>query len=308
MSESKKMTLVEKAVLDRYRQKQIAQSLFQPELTSMVSIQGKIEDILGNTTLADAEKVELLRRAQSKFESLKVTLHPAAVKDLASTPKPEEEAAPATGPDDIMGTVALPQQYSNKFNSFKRFLDAHPGLLDKNAQNEAVVDGRTIAGSNFDDLIHNLYVHKQSDNLTGVFDLTTALVKANLSHTLLSNHRFIDLMNPPPLVPPLASTSTTSLHSDQPPLLRVHAKRARSGSSHSRTPTKSTSKHKHAKKPEKYSWLSSAASILPFGSSTSHTDMPALEDDPEFSTPEVKQSGSGRHPPGKRPRILYLYR
>ena len=302
------MTLVEKAVLDRYRQKQIAQSLVQPELTSMVSIQGKIEDILGNTKLADAEKVELLRRAQSKFESLKETLHPAAVKDLG---KPEEDAAPSAGPGDIMSTVTLPAQFGSKLSSFTRFLEAHPGLLDKNAQNEAVVEGRPIAGSNFDDLVRNLYVYKSSNNLTGVYDLTNALVKANISTSLVSNRRFINLLHPPPLkpqlIPPVASTSSTALHSEQSSTIS-RAKRAKSSERESGTPLKATSKHKHKKKPEEKGWHFPSASYLNPFSTTSHTNMPALEDDPAFSTPEEKQHGTGRHPPGKRPRILYLYR
>ena len=60
----KKMTLVEQAVLDRLRQKQIAQEIQQPELSAMVKIWAQIEDTLNYSKLTDTEKLDILERAQ----------------------------------------------------------------------------------------------------------------------------------------------------------------------------------------------------------------------------------------------------
>ena len=62
----KKMTLVEKAVLDRLRQKQIVQEIQKPELSAMVKIQAKLEDTLRSSKLTDTEKLDILERAQEK--------------------------------------------------------------------------------------------------------------------------------------------------------------------------------------------------------------------------------------------------
>ena len=54
------MTLIEKAVLDRLRQKQIAQEIQQPELSAMVKIRAQIKDALSSSKLSDPEKLDIL--------------------------------------------------------------------------------------------------------------------------------------------------------------------------------------------------------------------------------------------------------
>ena len=60
----KKMTLVEQAVLDRVRQKQIANEIQQPELSAKVKIRSQIEDTFNNSKLTDTEKLDILERAR----------------------------------------------------------------------------------------------------------------------------------------------------------------------------------------------------------------------------------------------------
>ena len=87
----KKMTLVEQAVLDRLRQKQIAKEIHQPELSAMVKIRTQIEDTLSNSKLRDTEKLDILERAQEKYDRLKDFNRP------TKTPIVEENGtAPAT--------------------------------------------------------------------------------------------------------------------------------------------------------------------------------------------------------------------
>ena len=59
-----------------------------------------------------------------------------------------------------------------------------------------VVEGKTLEGSNFDDLIRNLYLHNTKYNLTGIHDFSQALSKANLSTSSISNSKFKQLMTP----------------------------------------------------------------------------------------------------------------
>ena len=53
------MTLVEQAMLDRLRQKQITQEIQQPELSAMVKIRTQIEDARNNNKLSDTDKMDI---------------------------------------------------------------------------------------------------------------------------------------------------------------------------------------------------------------------------------------------------------
>ena len=72
----KKLTLVEQAVLERPRQKQIPQEIQQPELSAMVKIRTQIEETLSNSKLTDTEKLDILERAQEKYIMLKDSMRP----------------------------------------------------------------------------------------------------------------------------------------------------------------------------------------------------------------------------------------
>ena len=67
----KKMTLVEQAVLDSLRQKQIGQEIQQPELIAIVKIRAQIEDTLSSSNLTETEKLDNLERTQEKYGKLK---------------------------------------------------------------------------------------------------------------------------------------------------------------------------------------------------------------------------------------------
>ena len=163
----KKMTRVEQAVLDRLRQKQIAQEIQQPELSAMVKIRTQIEDTLSNSKLNDTEKLDILERAQEKYGNLKDSMRP------TKTPIVERSrTAPATievtPPEPQMfQAVNLPANRKKKFNKFLKFVQENPDLLAKNEQTEMLVEGKTLEGSNFDDLIRNI-VDNTKHNLTGI--------------------------------------------------------------------------------------------------------------------------------------------
>ena len=143
-----KMTLVEQAVLDRLRQKQIAQEIQQPELSAMVKIRTQIEDALSSSKLTDTEKLDILERAQEKYGKLKDSMR------TTKTPIVEEGGtAPAsidvTAPElPMFQAVNLPANRKKKFAKFLKFVEDNPDLIAKKDQNEMVVDGKTLEGSN----------------------------------------------------------------------------------------------------------------------------------------------------------------
>ena len=52
--------------------------------------------------------------------------------------------------------VNLPANRKKKFNKFLKFVEENPDLIAKNEQKEMVLEGKTLEGSNFDDLIRNI--------------------------------------------------------------------------------------------------------------------------------------------------------
>ena len=91
-----------------------------------------------------------------------------------NTPIVEEgRTAPATidvtpSEPPMFQAVNVPANRKKKFAKFLKFVEDNPDLIAKNEQNELIVEGKTLEGSNFDDLIRNIYVHNTKYNLTGI--------------------------------------------------------------------------------------------------------------------------------------------
>ena len=65
------MILLEQAVFDPLRPKQIPQDIQQPELSAMVKIRSQIEATLSSSKLTETEKLDILKRTQEKYGKLK---------------------------------------------------------------------------------------------------------------------------------------------------------------------------------------------------------------------------------------------
>ena len=273
-----KMKPVEQALLPRLRQKQIAQDIQQPELSALVKIRTEIEHTLNSRKLTDTEKLDILERDQEQSGKFAESVRPSTmtfVEEAAAEPG-SVEVAPSTAP--MFQSLKLPANRSKKFAKFLKFVDDNPNLLAKNEQNEMILEGKRLAGSNFDHLIRNLYVAKTDYNLTGIGDLTHALSKAKLSPSAISNTKFQTLVSPakspqfhsplaksPPKSEPSSPVSTETTHPLAAPNPLKHG-RPLAASSHQAGPSSKSGKA---------------------GSS---------------------KDGQGRIPPGKRPRMLKLYR
>ena len=186
------------------------------------------------------------------------------------------EVAPSTAP--MFQSLKLPANRSKKFAKFLKFVDENPSLIAKNDQNEMILEGKRLAGSNFDHLIRNLKVAKAEYNLTGIFDLTHALSKAKLSPSAISNTKFKSLGSP---------SKSPQFHSPQ-------AKSPPRAASSSPTTTETV----HPLPP------------LKVGKHGRPLHVPPRQTGPSSKTGKGGQSkdGNGRIPPGKRPRMLKLYR
>ena len=134
----KKMTLVEQAVLDRLRQKQIAQEIHQPELSASVKMRNQIEHTLSNSNLTDTEKLDILERAQERYGNLKDSMRRTKTRIV-------EESGTAPAPIDVTPSDLpmfqagnLPANRKKKFNKFLKFVEENPDLI---ARDRAECDG-----------------------------------------------------------------------------------------------------------------------------------------------------------------------
>ena len=87
----------------------------------------------------------------------------------------------------------------SKYKQFTAKLSRYPHLINRNAQNEILLDGLPIAGSNFTDLISSLYRRNMKLNLKGKQDFINHLggmgispdeISTKESKVLLSNDEF----------------------------------------------------------------------------------------------------------------------
>ena len=119
-----------------------------------------------------------MEHAQEKYGKLEESVRRAKIPfvEQAAAEPGSVEVTPSTAP--MFQSLKLPANRSKKFATFLKFVDENPNLLAKNDQKEMILEGKRLAGSNFDHLIRNLYVAKTDYNLTGIGDLTHALSKA----------------------------------------------------------------------------------------------------------------------------------
>ena len=94
------------------------------------------------------------------------------VKEAAPEPASNEVAQFAAS---MFQSLKLPANGSDRFAKFLKFVDQNPNLIATNDQNEMIVEGKRLVGSNFDHLIRNLYFLKGLYNLPVISDLSHAL-------------------------------------------------------------------------------------------------------------------------------------
>ena len=105
----KKMTLVEKATMERLHQKKQSMEMFHPEEATMLQLQSYIEQILKSSKLSDEEKIRLLTEAKEKLRRIKDSINPMVVAQTESgevyfvrkpqpPPSRQRKPSPATRP------------------------------------------------------------------------------------------------------------------------------------------------------------------------------------------------------------------
>ena len=63
------------------------QAIQQPELASMANLKAQISETLNNSRLSDAEKLEILHRAQDRYDKIQESVGPKSLKTEIAQPR-----------------------------------------------------------------------------------------------------------------------------------------------------------------------------------------------------------------------------
>lgn len=201
-----KQVLVEQGELERLRQRQFKD--YSPEIRSMVKLQEQMMQTLMRKDLDPQQKLHLLSGPQQRFEQLKLETNTlsgqtankdadvpeAAVvtdqvtpqdkdTDGSTTPKQPTTDKTTTDADEFIDP-ALRGVSKNKKRRALRLLEkftANPDIITRNDDNELVVNGKAIPGSDFNQLHRSLFHEASSPALTGMKEMMNAMRQIGVS-------------------------------------------------------------------------------------------------------------------------------
>jgi hypothetical protein len=214
----KTMTLIEEAELERLRQRQIKE--YNPSLRSLAQIQDQIEKLFDDPELTDEGKCKILSLLHERFGALLTQYKnsPAAAAqvpeakpvqiDIKAQEEPnlddssvdedmENEAkgqAPIVPKIPSLKDANIPTQFAKKFEIFQSFLKDHEDQISSNDQNELILDGQSIKGSSFLDLLRSFYVRNQDMNLIGLQQFQNKLHDINASLDMFSHRETLSTL------------------------------------------------------------------------------------------------------------------
>ena len=172
----RKFKLMSDEEIDRLKQKQLTE--YNPELRTLAHLQTEIEGALErNGADTDEAKYALLQTLQNRFKAVKATAaptQPVGLSTILPMPAPPVVAAPpappVVGAPPIDSAPAQPEETEStqirlsvlqkahrKAEQFVKLIGDNPSVVTVDDDNQVVLRGRTLYGSNIIDLINALY-------------------------------------------------------------------------------------------------------------------------------------------------------
>jgi hypothetical protein len=186
---AKKMRLVPDDLIDMIKRRDVQQS--SPELDAVVRLDKQMEAILADKNLSLEEKVQkyndtlgvylTFRNQVQSMNTVQRQSHPSSVeqeKDFRGDKKTEVEV------DQILQTLAKSHR-----QKAKQLLDIlnKSGNVRWNDNNELIIDGDQIYGSNIIDLVYDTVARKKTKNPTGAPEFNKVLDKLAVPRMLRGN-------------------------------------------------------------------------------------------------------------------------
>ena len=308
-----KKVLIDEGELDRLQQRQLRD--YSPELQSMARLQTQMAEVLARKDLSPQDKLSMLSGQQSRFDKIKKDIGvlsggPAPTPAIA-TPKPdhpkekaeddeeeekdeelEEEGGEAkldftfTPTTKLVRQIGVQPQYEQKARNLMSKIRDNPEILRASRTGEIEVNGEPVPGSNFDDLFKSMVGRKQNLNLPGIAQFLGALRQMGVRSNELSGNEVKEIYK------------GTKPHGGIQSRLAALRGNEQVGT-------------EEALGEDKFFNLDEGAYATP----KEHRPQPSTSAIPRrkpaipaaaASSSKNQQSGKG-YPPGKRPKILYVY-
>lgn len=211
----RKMLLVSEEELDRIKARQLKEH--DPSLKAMVRIQDQIENILNDPSfsrLHPDERLQIYDKLYHRFSQLRngVTASSYAgeagfrkfmpEEEKLNVEKEEEENAKQQMTSSLPTKMEIPSifgvssQNVKKAEQLAQYVFRDPNSVSINNQNELVVEGKPVRGSNVIDLIADVYSTSKSKihgpRPVGFHEFLNVLNKLNTPRTLLVNPVYHD--------------------------------------------------------------------------------------------------------------------
>ena len=251
----RKLKLLDKNELVRLIEKRLRD--YNPNLTALAKTQNELNDTLNMSNITPEEKIALYQATQQRFKTLQEPLrfghspptttntsstladplsptstHNQSIneeadvmeedigKSLVEQSKPDvnvkllssspvashtRAASSTTAPTHINLIPSVAQKHNVKYTKLTQLLSNYPEKLTVNPINgEAMIDGASLTGSNYADLISNLFAHHGNYNLVGqtkfletlnsIFNSPNEYV---LPSSIISNKKVLDTFHQP---------------------------------------------------------------------------------------------------------------
>jgi len=210
-----KFHLMRDEEFQRLRQKQVQS--YNPELRLLTRLDDDMNEILNDTTVPTDVKMRIFDHIKQRFKDVKASTTTVRTKILQpieeipeveefenegeeasqaddegeqeyEMPPPQKEKVRAMDAEVLEGIQASRQ---TKASGLLKKIQAHPEIISINDNNEIVLHGKTIRGSNYVDLFQSLYSHKVAqdtpDGNPGHSMFLKALNAINVPASLISS-------------------------------------------------------------------------------------------------------------------------
>jgi hypothetical protein len=195
---ARKMRLVPDDLIDMIKRRDIQQS--SPELDATVRLDKQMESILADKHLTLEEKVQKYNDTLSSYITFRKQAQ--ALNPLnqisANIPVHAEELPNVAGVthdqiDSIVGTFA--KSYQQKARKLLETLQSS-GVAGWDVENELILDGNNVVGSNIIDLVYDTVARKQTRNPTGSIQFNNLLNKLHVPRLLRANIQSLEVDRP----------------------------------------------------------------------------------------------------------------
>ena len=211
-----KFHLLKDEEYQRLRQKQVQS--YNPELRILTRLDDEIKELLNDTNVPVDVKVNIFNQLQQRIKDVQAITKPVSgvtkvvsATEVAGPPTttpvvvanadgqevanmeelPKEVVKIETKPqfepidDSILNEVGI--KTKKKATEMLEKIQAQPEVIAKNENNEIVLNGHVIKGSNFNDLFKSLYTQSFDSSQQGQIQFLKALNKLDIPLSLVSN-------------------------------------------------------------------------------------------------------------------------